>query len=160
MVLASAARAGVVLNSAAAALSKEPQELDALARGAKLVDGAGILRRLESEKETTLPQDGPGSTWLGLLEALAGRTLEAAGRVEQLLGSGERLVAFGGGSRSRPWMQAKARIATMPVLRALVREAVARGAALFAGVAAGWWPGAETAPRPELELIDKRASSG
>jgi xylulokinase len=57
---------------------------------------------------------------------------------------------FGGGSRSVPWLRAKAAEAGVPVVRSSVAEAVARGAAVFAGVAAGWWPSAAHAPRPPV----------
>lgn len=63
------------------------------------------------------------------------------------------LVVFGGGSRSRPWLGAKA--AARPgvvVSRSGAAEAVARGAALCAGAAAGWWAapgeGPTLAPEP------------
>jgi hypothetical protein len=64
------------------------------------------------------------------------------------------LVVFGGGSRSRPWLQAKADARPeIPVWRSTAVEAVARGAALSAGVAAGWWPTAADGPGIELERI-------
>ncbi len=62
-----------------------------------------------------------------------------------------RLVVFGGGARSAPWLAAKAARLDVPVWRTEAREAVARGAALLGGVAAGWWPSEAAAPAARLE---------
>ncbi|MGH9179059.1 MAG: FGGY-family carbohydrate kinase, partial [Acidimicrobiales bacterium] len=90
------------------------------------------------------PAGSPGEVWNGVLAALAARTLDAAGRAEQLCGPSRRLVVFGGGSRSDPWLRAKQAAGFLPVVRSGAKEAVARGAALTAGVAAGWWPAPPT----------------
>jgi xylulokinase len=78
----------------------------------------------------------------------------------EAVGEGPDLVVFGGGSRSRPWLAAKARARPKAtVWRCPATEAVARGAALFAGVAAGWWPAAEEGPSFDLERVgDQRRS--
>jgi xylulokinase len=129
-VLASAARSGVVLGELAASLGRSPQELDSLAGSAS----------------------DAGRRWAAALDDLASRTMEAAARVVELLGPHRRLIVFGGGSRSTLWLAAKARVAGVPALRSGVAEAVARGAALAAGSAAGWWA-AGSGPRPALETI-------
>jgi sugar (pentulose or hexulose) kinase len=77
----------------------------------------------------------------------------AAGRAAQVAGPHDRLVVFGGGSRSRPWLEAKARAARVPVVRSTVTDAAARGAAMAAGSAAGWWPAGD-GPVPALEPVD------
>jgi hypothetical protein len=41
----------------------------------------------------------------------------------------------------------------VPVLRVVIPEAVARGAALAGGVAAGWWPSPGAAPPAPLEPV-------
>jgi xylulokinase len=137
-VLASAARSGVVLGELAACLGRSPPELDGLAES-----GTDAGRR-----------------WSAALADLAGRTVAAGRRVAELTGPHRRLIVFGGGSRSSPWLAAKAAAAGVPVLRSTVTEAAARGAALAAGAAAGWWPSTSAGPTPPLESeeTDCRAS--
>jgi xylulokinase len=130
-VLASVVRSGVVLGDLAASLGRSPAELDRLAES-----GAA-----------------EGQAWSSALGDLAGRTVTAGERVAALTGPHRRLIVFGGGSRSRPWLAAKARASGVPVLRSAVAEATARGAALAAGSAAGWWP-VGGGPGPSLELIE------
>jgi xylulokinase len=130
-VLASVARAGLVLGELAASLGRSPADLDGLA---------------DSATEA-------GRRWTAALTDLAGRTVAAAGRVAQVAGPHDRLVVFGGGSRSRPWLEAKARAARVPVVRSTVTDAAARGAAMAAGSAAGWWPAGD-GPVPALEPVD------
>ena len=83
----------------------------------------------------------------------------AAGRVADLAGPHRRLVVFGGGSRSPAWLRAKAAEAGVPVLGCPVPEAAARGAALAAGVAAGWWPSPAAGPVPALGAGRGRAGT-
>jgi xylulokinase len=128
-VLASAARSGVVLGELAASLGRCPEELDGLAG----------------------PASDAGRRWAAALDDLANGTMEAAARVAELVGPHRRLIVFGGGSRSAPWLAAKARVAGVPTLRSGVAEAAARGAALAGGAAAGWWPDASAGPIPPLE---------
>jgi xylulokinase len=105
----------------------------------------------------------PGELWNAVLTTLATRTWDACDRlagvvpVAVALSPAEppsRLVVCGGGSRSWPWLQAKA--AARPgavVCRSAAPEAVARGAALYAGIAARWWPELTAAPRPDVVPI-------
>jgi xylulokinase len=130
-VLASAARSGVVLGELAASLGRSPAELDGLV-------GSGT---------------DAGGAWSAALTDLARRTIAAGDRVADLVGPHDRLIVFGGGSRSRPWLAAKAAIAGVPVLRSTAAEAAARGAAVAAGSAAGWWA-AGGGPAPALEQVD------
>ena len=129
-VLASAARSGVVLGELAASLGRSPAELDRLA---------------ESGSDA-------GARWTTALVELADRTVAAGRRVAAVLGPHRRLIVFGGGSRSSPWLAAKAALAGVPVLRSTAVEAAARGAAVAAGSAAGWWP-TDAGPAPALEAI-------
>lgn len=152
VVLAGAARAGVVLDSAAGLLGQSIQALDDLAEDAACVDATSLLAALQAGEAPTPPDGTPGAIWRGLLYALAGRTAETAGRVGQLVPA-ERLLVIGGGSHSRPWMQAKAKLIGLPILRPRTRQAVARGAALFAGQSAGWWPSPDAAPRLGSDLV-------
>jgi sugar (pentulose or hexulose) kinase len=130
VVLASAARSGVVLGELAASLGHSPAELDRLAESAS----------------------DAGHRWSTALIDLVGRTVAAGRRVAELVGPHRRLIVFGGGSRSSPWLAAKAAAAGVPVVRSTVVEAAARGAALAVGSAAGWWP-AGAGPAPALEAI-------
>ena len=118
-VMVSAARAGPAIDAAAAELGRSPAELDALA----------------------LAGDTPaGRQWAGVLDDLTARTVDAYDRLTAVLGPRRRIVVFGGGSVSEPWLRAKAAALPVPVVRSTVTSAVARGAAVHAGVAAGWWP--------------------
>ncbi|CAN5293467.1 hypothetical protein BH18ACT4_BH18ACT4_06310 [soil metagenome] len=90
--------------------------------------------------------------WNTLLGSLVTFTAEAVADVTALLGARSRLVVFGGGANSTPWLAAKAvRLRPLPLWRATTAEAVARGAALLGGVAAGWWTSPADAPAGGLE---------
>lgn len=160
--VASAARAGLVVGAAARALGGAPADLDALAGDEVDAVDAGdwveaiveASRRDRSAPDVGPPPPGwPGAVWNGVLHALVDRTWEAAGRLADVCGPARRMVVFGGGSRSRPWLAVKARQGSVPVVRSTAGEAVARGAAVSAGVAAGWWPDADAAPRPPVEPV-------
>ncbi len=152
VVLASAARAGLVLEAAARALARSPSELDDLAdqAGSVPVDD-DLVRSIQGGEQPELPDASPGEVWNGLLRALSERTLDSVGRLVTLLGPAQRLIVFGGGSRSAPWMRTKTEVVDLPVLRTRAPDAVVRGAVSLAGVAAGWWPSVEEAPTPPLE---------
>ena len=152
VVLASAARAGLAVEAAAAALERSPAELDGLAAAVDPapLEAPHLLDSLRRREDPALPAGPPGAVWRTLLDALALCTGEAVDRLTQVVGPAARLVVFGGGARSRPWNEARAARAGLPVWRTGAREAVARGAAIYAGVAAGWWASVQDAPRPEL----------
>ncbi|HKN49119.1 MAG TPA: FGGY-family carbohydrate kinase, partial [Actinomycetota bacterium] len=147
MVLAGAARAGVVLDAAARVLGHSIQELDAMAQDAPLVDAAAFLAGLQGAAGPVAPGEAPGAVWRGLLRALSERTAETASRVAELVPA-ERLLVIGGGAASRPWLREKADVVSLPLVRPRTTPAAARGAAVFAGQAAGWWASPEEAPRP------------
>lgn len=154
-VLASGARSGLVLAAVAQALGRPLGELDdmASAHGSRTVEAGGLVAALEQHEEPAFPDGEPGQVWNGVLAALAARTQDAVDRLEKLCGPAKRLVVFGGGSRSRPWLAAKADLSRVPVFRSTAGEAVARGAAVYAGVADGWWASADKAPAPPLEPV-------
>jgi xylulokinase len=148
-VLASATRSGFVIDALAAHLGIDPRDLDRLASIDGAAGGAGEMVALSQGIEVP---DGPAAEmWTATLRVLARRTAAAAERVKALVGPHRRLVVFGGGSRSPAWLRAKAAEAGVPVLRSPVAEAAARGAALAAGVAAGWWPSLSAGPTPTLD---------
>lgn len=138
--LVSAVRSGVVLEAAARQLGRLPADLDAAAAAADPADAADAVDRLLAGEEAGLDRDRPGEVWAGLLRALAARTADAYGRLETVLGAAEKVVVFGGGSVSEPWLAAKEAALPVPLRRAPVTDAVGRGAALYGGVAAGWCP--------------------
>ncbi len=152
--LASAARSGRVLELAATALGRSFAELDALAEAATPIDAADLVTELRSGDASGLaPEEDPGEVWAGLLDALAASTADAVDRVGEVVGPAPRVVVFGGGSRSRPWLVAKARLCSVPVWRSTTDDAAARGATAHAGAAAGWWCAASDAPRVALEEV-------
>ena len=138
-VLASAARSGQAVEAAAAALGRPPADLDRLLAGGT-GDGCSTPRACSTasadREPPALPEGPPAEVWATLLDALAVETAAAVDRVTGLLGPRRRLVVFGGGSVSGPALAAKARHLSLPVERAPVEGAVARGAALLGGIAA------------------------
>ena len=146
--LVGAARAGLVLDAGAAALGQPLPELDRLAGDAPPADVGDAVDTLAHGGTAAFPDASDGEIWAGLLHALTARTVDAYRRLTDVVGPRERLVVFGGGSASEPWLRAKATAMPVPVVRSTVGSAVARGAALYAGVAAGWWSSVEDAPRP------------
>ena len=154
VLLASAARSGVILAAASRMLRRPIHELDAMAAAlgceARPVDASALLEPLQNGVRVSMPAGSEGDIWRGLLRALAARTAEATGRVGSLAPA-DRMLIIGGGSRSEPWIQAKAELIDLPIVRPLTSQAAARGAAVFAGIAAGWWPSTDAAPRPRLK---------
>ncbi len=141
--LASAARSGQAMDAAAAALGQTPAELDRLvaAAGATVLDAPGLLDSLRRREPPALPAGDAADVWATLLDALASETAAAVARVTHVLGPRRRLVLFGGGAVSDPLLAAKSRRIPLPVDRSPVTDAVARGAAHFAALAAGHLPG-------------------
>ncbi len=152
-ILSGAARAGRVLGVAATALGRSFEDLDALAGSAVPLAMGDLLSDLQAGDTSGLRVDEPGRVWAGLLHALVERTQDAVARATEVVGPPTRLVIFGGGSRSRPWLAAKARASATPVWRSTTGEAAARGAAAYAGVAAGWWRTVGEAPPVALEEV-------
>jgi xylulokinase len=148
-VLASAARSGVVLGELAASFGRSPEELDRLA--------ISFVRSPAEQKRLAPSGTAAGRAWSDSLADLAARTVAAGARVADLVGPHDRLIVFGGGSRSIPWLAAKAAAAGVPVFRCTVADAAARGAGVAAGSAAGWW-GAGAGPRPAVEPVNPPSS--
>ena len=153
-ILAGAARAGTAVQAVADTLGASPADLDGQAAGGPAFDGPELLAAALAGDVPVPAGVAPGEIWDGLLTALSERTWQAVGRATDLVGPPLRLVVFGGGAASRPWLEAKAGIGNVPVWRTTTREAAARGAALTAGVAAGWWPSAKDGPGSPLEEIE------
>jgi len=160
VVLASAARAGLVLDAVAEALGHSLAELDSLADKAVEAGEDAVevsdetVRSIQSGDPPKLPDGQAGAVWNGLLRALSERAFESAKRSARLLGPAERLVVFGGGSGSEQWMKTKATMADLRVFRSRAPDVVAHGAACFAGVAAGAWPSLSEAPTVPTEEVE------
>jgi len=137
---ASAARSGQAVDAAAATLGRSPAELDAMAAGAAVLEAQGLADSLRRRRPPTLPAGDPADVWATLLDALAAETATAVTRVTSVVGPRQRLVVFGGGSVSQPLLAAKSRRIRIPVEGAPVTDAVARGAAHFAALAADLVP--------------------
>ncbi len=153
-VLGRGPRSGTVLAAVAAALGSPPlEELDAAAVEGSALAVADLVDAVLAGAEPALPPAPRGELWGAVLEELAGRTAAAAALCERLAGPAERVLVAGGGARSLPWLRAKARRLAAPLWRAGTGEAAARGAAVAAGVAAGWWSDAGAAPPPVLEPV-------
>lgn len=135
-VMASATRSGPVIEALAAELGVTPDDLDGLT-------GRAAQR------------------WAETVRSLVRATADAAERVAGLAGPHRRIVVFGGGSRSPLWLRAKAAELDVPVVRCPVAEAAARGAALAAGLGAGWWPTTAAGPTPPLgEAVARPGTMG
>lgn len=144
--LVSVVRSGIVLETASSALGQSPEQLDRLVANASPVRVDNVLDDLARGDASSLPSRDHGAVWAGLLDALGARTADACARLTALVGDPAGMVVFGGGSVSEPWLRAKARRVPFPVQRSPVASAVARGAAVWAGVAAGMWLSPDDAP--------------
>lgn len=155
VVLSGVARSGLALETVAATLGRSYESLDRAARNAPLLDAPGLRESLRRRDAPALPDGADGAVWRTLLDALAALSSETVEQLSALTGSKQRLVVFGGGTMSDAWMQAKARHVRLPVWRTSRRRlhAVARGSALMAGVAAGWWPDPAAGPTVALEPV-------
>ena len=126
-VLASATRSGLVIDALAAHLGQDPACLDRLVmEGSAEPHLAPPEATLPFGQGIDVPAGPPGEMWMATLRALAQRTAAAAERVAALAGPHDRLVLFGGGSRSPAWRQAKVAAVGVPVVYCPVIEAVAR----------------------------------
>ena len=150
--MAGAARAGIVVRRAAAALGGEVHALDRDV-GAP-IDAGEWISALAEDPDAPAPAGSVPALWAGVLDALCRRTAEAAERMMALRSGWDRMVVIGGGCRSGPWLRAKAARLAVPVWRSSVPDAAARGAALFAGVAAGWWPDVAAAPAAPMARVE------
>ena len=151
--LASCTRSGLVVDALAARLGLDPPALDRLAASGPEGPPAGHVTpgaAVDLPQGISVAGSTPGELWTATLRVLADRTAAAAGRVAQVAGPAGRLVVFGGGSRSAVGLRLKTEALGIPVVGCPVTEAAAHGAALAAGLAAGWWPDLAAAPTPPL----------
>jgi sugar (pentulose or hexulose) kinase len=127
------------------------RELDALALTASPAgDGEALL---DGRRDAIRGDGRPEQLWLAALEALAERGAAMLDTLEELVGAAERVVVTGGGVRSEA-ARATRRAAFGAFDWPPVEEAAARGAALFAGYAAGIFGAIEELPVPEPTRIE------
>ncbi len=95
--------------------------------------------------------------WAGALEGYAAAAAAAEVGMRRLSGVTGRSLLIGGGLRSRRWIEAKMARAAWPLAMAAEREAVSRGAALLAGIAAGWWEAEDYPPADLIPMSEEAA---
>jgi xylulokinase len=101
----------------------------------------------------------PEEAWAAALEGFAAAAAATEIELRALTGIRGKSLLIGGGLRSRRWIEAKMHRAQWPLAMATEREAVSRGAALMAGVAAGWWIPEEYPPADITALADATPAS-
>jgi sugar (pentulose or hexulose) kinase len=95
----------------------------------------------------------PAHVWRATLDAIAQRGAEVLEAIRSVGGPEGRLVVAGGGARSAAVREIKHAVLG-PFVEPRVTEAGARGAALFAGLAAGVYSDVASFPEPEMEGKD------
>ena len=132
--------------------SRDSLELEALASGsAAVLDNSDLGALQRGEMPVSLAGLPHGDAFAAALEGYAEVTAQAEIALRDLAGVTGSTLLIGGGLRSERWVAAKRRRATHALWMAAEREAVSRGAALLAGVAAGWW---EPEKYPAAEIIE------
>ncbi|MGB7449745.1 MAG: hypothetical protein WA892_11545, partial [Ornithinimicrobium sp.] len=96
------------------------------------------------------PDASPGEVWRAATRAVTRQSAELSERISRVTGPSRAVVASGGWTHSTAFMRAKREHgADLQVPR--VDEAGCRGAALFAGLAAGVYADLDDLPAPELD---------
>ena len=141
-------------------ISRDEIETEALA---VLDDSAVSASALEELQMGRLPQSlvgvPPAEAFASAIEGYALAIQDAEKAMRRLGGVDGRTLLIGGGLRSERWVLAKARRSVFPLDAAVEREAVSRGAALLAGVAAGWWAVEEYPSAPVVPIAPGTASA-
>lgn len=100
--------------------------------------------------------DADGAKIAGVLESIVFLLAVNLRHIDDLLGSGNRIVATGGLSSVDPLLQRISDLADVPVYRAEVREATATGLAYLLAGLPGQWPGVTAdktfMPEPAAQL--------
>lgn len=113
----------------------------------------GMIVRSGANEIATLEGIGrdaaPGLVWRAALESVQRETSILLGAVEAVAGATERLVVVGGWSRD-PAVRAVKAATLGPFEVPVVREAGARGAALIAGIASGFFADIRHLPDPSV----------
>lgn len=105
----------------------------------------GLLLALEDgeagvEDLPAYARGDPVQAWADALDGYAAEAAVGEAVLRGLTGADRPTLLIGGGVRSPRWVRAKRDRLSHATVVAHEPDAVARGAALLAGVAAGWWP--------------------
>lgn len=159
MLLWETLRPGLALRNLQRALrvDRDDIEFSAIRVDAQPIDLVTLVGMQNGDIPDALLAQSAEQSWASTLEGYAAASADAEVRLRALSGVSGQTLLIGGGLRSRRWVEAKLRRTQHPVAMAEEREAVSRGAALLAGVAAGWWapeeyPPADTIPLSTAEL--------
>lgn len=154
MLLWETLRPGLALRHLQRALGvdRDDIEFSAIRVDATPLDLATLVGMQDGDIPAPLLALPPEKAWASTLEGYAAASADAEVRLRTLSGVTGPTLLIGGGLRSRRWVEAKLRRAEHPVSMAEEREAVSRGAALLAGVAAGWWAPEEYPPADTIPL--------
>ena len=154
MLLWETLRPGLALRNLQRALraDRDDIEFSAIRVDAEPIDLATLVAMQDGAIPADLLALPAEQAWAATLEGYAAASADAETRLRTLSGVTGHTLLIGGGLRSRRWVEAKLRRARHPVAMAEEREAVSRGAALLAGVAAGWWAPEEYPPADTIPL--------
>lgn len=130
-------------------VSRNDIEFAAIRVQAEPLPMSALLRMQDGDVPAEVLATEPEVAWAGALEGYAAAAADAECRLRELSGTTGSTLLIGGGLRSRRWIEAKMHRARFPLAMATEREAVSRGAALLAGVSAGWW---QTEEYPDADI--------
>lgn len=130
-------------------MTRNDLEFAAIRVDADPIDAQTIFAMQDGKIPADLLSLPPEVAWAATLEGFAAAAADAERALRTLARIDGSTLLIGGGLRSRRWIEAKLHRASAPVAMAAEREAVSRGAALLAGVAADWWQ-AEAYPPADI----------
>jgi sugar (pentulose or hexulose) kinase len=147
-----ATEGGRILGAVMDSLGYAPEDLarlDELAARSHDRPGAAVLERDGADVRVD-PQASPGEVWRAATQVVTLQSAELSERISRVTGPPRAVVASGGWTHSAAFMRAKRE--REPGLRVSgVGEAGCRGAALFAGLAAGVYTDLEDLPAPDAD---------
>jgi sugar (pentulose or hexulose) kinase len=141
--LLGATQGGLVLQRALAMLGIDRDGLPSLDGAAMALDAPSVTASISNGAVLTLTdiqdETAPHHVWRAAVEATTDQVAVIHDAMSALTGPHRKFIVTGGWARSEAVLAVKRRrFGTLHHLK--VTEAGARGAALFAGVAAGFWP--------------------
>jgi sugar (pentulose or hexulose) kinase len=149
--LLGATQGGLILGKVMSALGVGPEGLADLDRAARdAADRPAAVTLGPGAGDVVVdPTATAGEVWRAATRAVSERSARLSEALSSVGGQRARLFAAGGWTHSTAFMDAKTD-AVGRVLRAATREAGCRGAALFAGIAAGIYPDLDETPAATL----------
>lgn len=148
MLLWETLRPGLALKHLQKALSQDRNDIEfaSIRVEAEPLDFETLTRMQDGDIPADVLALAPEVAWAATLEGYAAAAASAERGLRALARTTGATLLIGGGLRSRRWIEGKLRRAEHPVAMASEREAVSRGAAVLAGVAAGWWQAEQYPP--------------